>query len=88
MTKTLPRYTDTDGCTYEYEPTASLCSLRRYNIAVCARQRMQDAHFKGYHAGDDDHKQWTELWKRERVSFWSTIVHATPSNFKTRGLRK
>jgi hypothetical protein len=35
-------YTDTDGCTYDYEPVASICSLRRYNIAQCARQRMYE----------------------------------------------
>ena len=81
MNSTLPRYTDTDGCTYEYEPPAALCSLRRYNIAHCARQRMRDAHCLGYHAGDN-HKPWTELWKRERMSFWSTLAHSIPHNFK------
>ena len=81
MTNTLPRYIDTDGCTYEYEPPATLCSLGRYNIAQCARQRMQDAHYLGYHAGDD-HKPWTERWKRERTTFWSTLAHSIPYNFK------
>jgi hypothetical protein len=81
MNTNLPRYTDTDGCTYEYEPPAELCSLRRYNIAHCARQRMQIEHFNGYHA-DDDYKQSVERWKRERVSFWSTLAHSIPHNFK------
>ncbi len=81
MNTNLPRYTDIDGCTYEYEPPATVSSLRRYNIAQCARQRMQDTHFSGYHA-DDDYKQAVELWKRERISFWSTLARSIPDNFK------
>jgi hypothetical protein len=81
MTNNPPLYTDIDGCTYEYEPPYSLCSLRRYNIARCARQRMQDVHFRGYHA-DDNYKQAVELWKRERISFVSTLAHSIPDNFK------
>jgi hypothetical protein len=67
-------YTDTDGCTYEYEPVASICSLRRYNIAQCARQRMYDAH----NSNEDSF----ELWKRERISFWSTLARSIPDTFK------
>ena len=81
MTNNLPRYTDTDGCTYEYEPSATVCNLRRYNIAQCARQRMQIAHSSGYYA-DDEYKQAVERWKRERISFWSTLAHSIPDNFK------
>lgn len=81
MNTDLPRYTDTDGCTYEYEPPAGLSSLGRYNIAHCARQRMQNAHFGGYHAGDD-YKSFSELWRRERMSFWSTLAHSIPHNFR------
>lgn len=67
-------YTDTDGCTYEYEPVAGICNLRRYNIAQCARQRMCDA----FNSDEDS----VELWKRERVSFWSTLARAIPDGFK------
>ena len=80
MTNTLPQYIDTDGCTYEYEPPATLCSLRRYNIAQCARQRMQDIIHNGYREDDPAHSM--ELWKRERISFWSTLAHSIPSDFK------
>ena len=71
-----PTYTDTDGCEYTYTPPPGICSLRRYNIAQCARQRMYDAHCSGNGAG------WFEIWKRERESFWSTLAHAVPDNFK------
>jgi hypothetical protein len=67
-------YTDTDGCTYEYEAAANLCHLRRYNVAHCARQRMYNAH----HSREDAF----ELWKRERVSFWSTLVRSIPTDFQ------
>jgi hypothetical protein len=76
-----PTYIDTDGCVYTYTPPGVICSLRRYNIAQCARQRMQIEHFNGYHA-DDDYKQYVERWKRERVSFWSTLAHSIPHNFR------
>jgi hypothetical protein len=72
-----PSYIDTDGCEYTYTPPPGICSLRRYNIALCARQRMLDAHT--YSADSVD---WFEYWKRERVSFWSTLAHAVPDNFK------
>jgi|LakMenEpi03Aug12_release.lakeMendotaPanAssembly.Ray.scaffolds.fasta_scaffold43382_14 hypothetical protein len=71
-----PTYIDTDGCEYTYTPPPGICSLRRYNIAQCARQRMSDAHCSGNGAG------WFEIWKRERESFWSTLAHAVPDNFK------
>ena len=76
MNTTMPTYTDTDGCTYEYTPPSVVCSLRRYNIAQCARQRMYNAHTNATN-GDD----WFELWKRERVSFWSTLAQSIPSEF-------
>lgn len=69
-----PTYIDTDGCAYEYEPSISICSLRRYNIAQCARQRMYNAH------GSDDDS--FELWKRERISFWSTLARSIPADFQ------
>ena len=81
MTNNLPRYTDTDGCTYEYEPSATLSGLRRYNIAQCARQRMQNAHHKGYHEPDSA-DYCAELWKRERMTFWSTLQHSIPQKFR------
>jgi hypothetical protein len=76
MTTQSPSYVDTDGCTYTYEPRVALCSLSRYNIALCARQRMYDAHNQGTQDGD-----WFETWKAERVSFWSTLAHAIPGEF-------
>ena len=69
-----PTYTGVDGQQYEYKPVAALCSLHRYNIAQCARQRMSEA----YHANDD----YLEKWKGERVSFWSTLARAIPDTFK------
>ena len=69
-----PTYIDTDGCEYTYTPPRIICSLRRYNIAQCARQRMYNAH-----TADEDS---FELWKRERVSFWSTLARAIPDTFK------
>lgn len=71
-----PTYIDTDGCEYTYTPPPGICSLRRYNIAQCARQRMSDAHCRG------NGPEWFEIWKRERESFWSTLSHAVPDNFK------
>lgn len=71
-----PTYIDTDGCEYTYTPPPGICSLRRYNIAQCARQRMSDAHCTGNGA------EWFEIWKGERESFWSTLAHAVPDNFK------
>ena len=79
MYNDLPTYRDTDGCVYTYEPPAGVCSLRRYNIAQCSRQRMYDAHMR---PEDTDGSDWFEYWKRERVSFWSTLAHAVPDNFK------
>jgi hypothetical protein len=38
---------------------------------------MYDAHCR-----PDDNGEWFEYWKRERVSFWSTLAHAVPDNFK------
>lgn len=76
-----PSYTDTDGCVYTYTPPSNLCNLRRYNIAQCARQRMQDAHYHGFH-NPDDAAYGVELWKRERISFWSTLAHSIPDTFK------
>jgi len=81
MTNTLPQYIDTDGCTYEYEPPATLCSLRRYNIAHCARKRMEEAHTYGYY-NSNDATYAVELWKRERMTFWSTLARSIPHNFK------
>lgn len=72
-----PTYTDTDGCEYTYTPPSIICSLRRYNIAQCSRQRMYDAHCR-----PDDNGDWFEYWQRERVSFWSTLAHAVPDKFK------
>jgi hypothetical protein len=76
-----PTYTDTDGCVYTYTPPGIICSLRRYNIAQCARRRMQDAHSRGFHEPDNA-EYCTKLWRRERFSFWSTLAHAIPDNFK------
>ena len=70
----LPTYID-HGVEIEYEPNAYLCSLRRYNIALCARQRMSDAHH--IKQGDESY----ERWKRERVSFWSTLQASIPPHF-------
>lgn len=72
-----PTYVDTDGCEYTYTPPSIICSLRRYNIAQCSRQRMYDANCRL-----DDNGNWFEYWQRERVSFWSTLAHAVPDNFK------
>jgi len=69
-----PAYIDIDGQQYEYEPKTTLCSLRRYNIAQCARQRMIGA----FHEQDD----FVEKWKGERASFWSTLARAIPDTFK------
>jgi len=77
MNTQLPRYTDTDGCEYTYEPVAHICSLRRFKIALCARERMYNAHNQGKQDSD-----WFETWKAERVSFWSTLAHAIPDEFK------
>jgi hypothetical protein len=72
-----PTYIDVDGCEYTYTPPSDLCSLRRYNIAQCSRQRMSDAVCRRGDSGD-----WCEYWKRERISFWSTLAHAIPDKFK------
>jgi hypothetical protein len=40
---------------------------------------MYDAHIR---PEDKDGSDWFEYWKRERVSFWSTLAHAVPDNFK------
>jgi len=76
MTAKLPAYC-IDGVEYTYEPPFNVCSLRRYNIATCARQRMQNAH--SLYKGNADES--FELWQRERVSFWSTLAHSIPNNF-------
>ena len=70
----LPTYIS-HGVEIEYEPAANLCSLRRYNIAQCARQRRSDAH----PLGKPDES--VELWKRERISFWSTLRASIPYTF-------
>jgi hypothetical protein len=72
--QTLPTYIS-HGVEIQYEPADNLCSLRRYNIAQCARQRMSDAH----HFGTSDES--FELWKRERISFWSTLRASIPYTF-------
>jgi len=72
-----PTYIDIDGCEYEYTPAATVCNLRRYNIAQCARQRMYDAHFAGVEDGYS-----YQLWKRERETFWSTLARSIPDTFK------
>lgn len=72
--KTLPTYMH-HGCVIEYEPAFSICSLRRYNIAKCARERMAEAHF----TGNPDES--FELWKRERYSFWTTLRASIPFTF-------
>lgn len=72
-----PTYIDTDGCEYTYAPPPGICSLRRFNIAQCSRRRMLDS----FHRSDDK-GEWFMYWKRERVSFWSTLAHAVPDNFK------
>jgi hypothetical protein len=77
MSMKLPAYVDTDGVEYTYEAPQHLCSLRRYNVAQCARKRMQNAH----HFYKNDPEGSLELWKRERVSFWSTLAHSIPYNF-------
>ena len=56
----------------EYEPPMRLCSLARYNIAHCARLRMREAHETGKF----------ELWRGERITFWSTLSAALPYSFK------
>lgn len=56
----------------EYEPPMNLCSLARYNVAQCARLRMAQAHKDGE----------SELWKGERITFWSTLSAALPYSFK------
>ena len=76
MTAKPPAYV-LNGVEYTYEPPQHLCSLRRYNVAQCARQRMQDAHH--FYKNDPDGS--FELWQRERVSFWSTLAHSIPDNF-------
>ena len=73
--QTLPTYIS-HGVEIQYEPAANLCSLRRYNIAQCARRRMSNAH----HLGAPDES--FELWKRERISFWSTLARSIPNTFK------
>lgn len=70
----LPTYID-NGIEIAYEPRATICNLSRYNIAQCARQRMADAH---NHYKEDGG---FELWKRERVSFWSTLQASIPPHF-------
>jgi hypothetical protein len=40
---------------------------------------MYDAHMRPENTVGSD---WFEYWKRERVSFWSTLAHAVPDNFK------
>ena len=62
----------TDSGPIEYTPSVRLCSLSRYNVAHCARLRMREAHRTTN----------TELWKRERVTFWSTLSASIPHNFK------
>ena len=76
-----PSYIDIDGCEYTYTPPLGICSLRRYNIALCARARMQDAHHHGFY-NPDDAEHGVELWKRERISFWSTLARSIPNTFK------
>ena len=56
----------------EYEPPMRLCSLTKYNIAHCARLRMREAHETGKF----------ELWRGERITFWSTLSAALPYSFK------
>ena len=70
----LPTYIE-NGFEFEYEPRACLCNLSRYNIAQCARQRMINAHSNFTEDGG------YELWKRERVSFWSTLQASIPPHF-------
>ena len=72
--QTLPTYIS-HGVEIQYEPADNLCSLRRYNIAQCARHRMSDAH----HFGTPDES--FQLWKRERISFWSTLRASIPYTF-------
>jgi len=70
-----PTYTGVDGCAYQYTPPQTICSLRRFNIAKCARQRMSSAVL----ISDDSY---LERWKGERNSFWTTLARAIPDNFK------
>jgi hypothetical protein len=64
----------TDSGPIEYTPPVEICSLRRYNLAHCARLRMLEA----LASLQFDF----ELWKRERVTFWSTLRESIPHNFK------
>jgi len=71
-----PKYTDTDGQEYEYSPPSSICSIRRYEIARCMRERMTAA------IDLMDTPEGFELWKRERFSFWATLAQSIPTQFK------
>jgi hypothetical protein len=42
---------------------------------------MQDAHHYGFFNSDDP-AQGIELWKHERISFWSTLARSIPDTFK------
>ena len=77
MNTQLPCYTDTDGCTYTYDPVDNLCNIRRFKIAMCARQRMESAHISGAKDGF-----WFDTWKGERLSFWSTLARSIPNEFQ------
>jgi len=74
----LPTYT-IGTSQFDYEPRAGLSSLCWYNIANCARQRMQLAHHTSTNEGEES---WFERWKRERVTFWTLTRKSIPSTFE------
>ncbi len=71
-----PKYIGADGREYEYCPPSSICSIRRYEIARCMRERMNAA------IDLMDTPDGFKLWKRERFSFWATLAQSIPTQFK------
>jgi len=66
-----------DDNVFEYRTPTYLADLGRYNVAMCARKRMLAAlEFV------DDHDRAYERWKRERISFWSTLARSIPHSFR------
>jgi hypothetical protein len=73
---TRAKYTIKDQ-TVDYKVPYDLGDLDRYNIAICARKRMLAAlEF------DSEYDEAYQRWKRERVSFWSTLARSIPSSFR------
>jgi len=73
----LPTYTIA-STEFGYEPRAALTSLDWYNIAHCARQRMQLAH---HYYKQEDPEVGLNLWKRERETFWRMNRKSIPDAF-------